>query len=190
MNIWLDIDNPKYIPFYKALIDALKEKKHTVTITAQNSKDIKKTLKQYGINAKIIGIIFSVFGLFLEQVILLRTALLSNYIGNRPVDIAFSLGSEPILFTCVNDKLPIVSFLENVEEKVHPLSHALEKSFFIFPDSVPEQMLVDKKFDLDKVARCKEKIKKDDLNPDIQSINEVINKIEFFANHITGKLKG
>ena len=186
MHIWIDIDNPRPVPFLKAIINELKERGVTVTTTAQNSNPIKTALIENNLNAKVTGYIFSLFGLFLEQMNLIRTVFLLNYIKNRNIDAAFSFGSKPVLYACINRNIPLILFLDNYEQKPHHLHFALEKSFFIISENIQEQKLIEKGYDLKKIARYKGSIQKEDLNPDLKVIKEITDKIEFLCKHIPG----
>ena len=190
MHIWLDIDNFKHIPFYKTLIAELKERGHTVTITAQNSREIKNALSQYQISAKVTGRIFSFFGMFFEQLNLIRSVLLLDYIKLRKIDIAFSLGSLPMLYTCVDADLPSILFLESYENKPHQLYLGLLKSYFILSDSFHDQLLIEHGYNSEKFRKYKGQIKKDDSNPDLKTIKEKVNQIEFLRNHIAEEVVG
>lgn len=186
MHVWIDINNPKYIAFYKALVNELKERRHTVTVTAENTNDIKKALNEHSLDAKLIGVSFSIFGLFEESFHLFRTALVSSHIKGRNIDVAFSLGSYPMLYECSSTNLPIILFVDNVEEKIHNFYFGLEKSFFMISDSIPTQSLIDKGAESNKIARYKGSIKKDDKNPDPKAIKEIASKIEFLSKHVPG----
>ena len=186
MNIWLDIDNSKHIPFLKSLITELKQRGHAVTVTAENNKSIKQALGEHNLNAKVTGFTFSVFGLFEEQSYLFRTALVSDYIKKRNINIAFSLGSIPMLYECSSSNMPIILFIENTSEKIHQFYQVLEKCFLLISETIPEQLLVDKGFEVNKIIHYKGNIKKDDLNPDPKAIKEIADKIEFLCKHVPG----
>lgn len=179
MNIWIDIDNPKHVVFYKAIITELKTRGHSVTITAQNSNLIKTTLKENQINAKITGSIFSFFGLLLEPLHSLRFFLLSEYIKDRKIDIAFSLGSKPMFYNCVSKNIPMILLLESLDKLPDKIYLAVEKMFFIIPEKVHDQTLIEARFDLKKVIKCKGSVKLEDYNFDPNIIKELVNKIEF-----------
>lgn len=183
MHFWIDIDNSNDVPLIKALIVELKERGHAVTVTAQNSKEIKKTLEENNLNAKVIGMIFSIFGLFKEQLQLLRTAFLLDYLKQRKVDVAFSTGSKPMLYACIDQVLPIITLVKDKKYKPNEYSLALEKSFFIVSDSLHDQELIEKGFDLNKIAKYNEKLF---LNQDLKLTKDLANKIELLGEHIPG----
>lgn len=186
MHIWIDIDNPKHTPFYKALISELKEKGHLVTVTAENTNEIKKALNEHSLDTKLIGVSFSIFGLFEESFHLFRAALISSHIKEKNIDVAFSCGSYPMLYECSSTNLPIILFIDNTEEKLHNFYFGLEKSFFMISDTIPTQSLIDKGAESNKIARYKGSIKKDDKNPDLKAIKEIASKIEFLSKHVPG----
>lgn len=190
MHIWIDIDNPKHIPFINALTNELKNGGHWLTITAQNTSAIKKALKEYNLNVKITGFVFSIFGLFSEKLIILRTTLLKEYIANRKIDIAFSLGSIPMLYTCATNKLPLILYIDEYKEnEISNLPIALENCYFIVSENVQDKNLLEKGFDLNRVRKYKGLVKKEDSNPNPILIKEIVNKIEYFSTLIPGKVE-
>lgn len=94
-KIWIDLDNSPHVPFFKPIIEELRKKNYTFTITARECFQVSGLTdlmeidctpigKHYGkhISMKIIGSLFRVF------------QLLPMIIRERP-DIAVSHGSRP-----------------------------------------------------------------------------------------------
>ncbi|OGI19119.1 MAG: hypothetical protein A3B68_07975 [Candidatus Melainabacteria bacterium RIFCSPHIGHO2_02_FULL_34_12] len=188
MHVLIDIDEPKLITFYKALISELQVKNHLIEITAPNN--LKRLLDENNINSHYIGYAFSLFGLFQDKSMILRSANLLNYIDElkTKVDVGISTGSKTILFTCANLNIPLVLILSNYKENIHPLYKAYEKCFFIFPDDAPDQLLLEKGYDIQKTARYKGTINKENKIQDLKSIKEITAKIEYLSKHMPGGL--
>ena len=189
MHIWIDIDNSKHILFAKAIITELRSRGHNVTVTAEDNDKIKKELEKNNTSASFIGAIVWFFGLFKEEIIMIRALNLKTYLKPRDIDVAFSFGSISAPYTCIDMNLPIILFLEDLEQKPNIIHFALERSFFIITENIPEQIILEKGYDLSKVGRYKGNTKKDDEKPDPKSIKEIVNKIEYLGNHIAGNLK-
>ena len=188
MDLWIDIDNPRHIPITALLIGECKTRGHNVTLTISKSGGIKKALDEYNLNVKDIGFLFSFFGIIFEPFYLFRAALLVDYIEPRKIDVAFSLGSKSLLFTCTKAKIPVILYLSDYKNIPHYLHLALDKSFFIIPEGIQEQKLIEKKYDLNKVARTRYNIDVTSPSPDPRSIVEIVDKIEILGKHIPGGL--
>ena len=179
MHVWIDVDNPKHVPLVAQVIKELKERGHAVTLTAPRSKAIKKELEVHGLKVRFIGFVFSFFGLLLNQSNIFRTALMSDYIKIRNIDIASSLGSKTLLYLCSTSNIPMILLVENIEEKIDAFYLGYEKCFFIVHDFIHDQNLIEKGFDLNKTQKVKEMKAKD-----------VTNKIEFFNHRIAQTVQG
>ena len=141
MHIWIDIDNVKHVVFFKALIAELNNRGHQVTVTALDKKEIKEALEEHKINAKVIGKIFSVFGLFEEFFQMYRAALLKRYVFLRNINLGFSLGSRSMLTTCAYLKLPLAILLYHPMQKIHEYHFGFKKSYYIISDAIPEELI-------------------------------------------------
>ena len=182
MHIWIDIDKKEDILLFSLLINELKETGHTIVVTAS------KFINTNDINTKKIGYVFSFFGLVLEPLYFIRAVLLADYIKDRKIDIALSLGSRSMLYTCIQAdvNLPIIHFLADYEKRPHNLYFAFDKCFFIVSENIQDQKLIEKGYDPNKIARYKGIIKTD--NPDPKVIKEIANQIEFFSNKLPGSV--
>lgn len=183
MNIWIDIDKVELIPFYKLLINELEGRGHKVIVTAEDTSAIRKSVSEQNINADFIGNTFSFFGFFLQKSIILRSSLLIARIHNEKINIAFSFGAKSTLFAAININLNLILFADDFKEKISQIHFALENIYFIIPDSASEQPLIEKGFDLKKIAKFKGNIQKDSLNPNPKAIKDIVNKIELFSSH-------
>ena len=191
MHIWIDIDKAKHIPLLKALINELKSRGHIITITAENKKEIKIALKQYQIDAKIIGSVFSIFGIFLDFSNSLRCALLMNYIKEKEsVDIVFSNGSIPLLSASFNKDLPMILLIMNIKEKFNNLHIGHTKCFFLLPDNISPDELKAAFYDTDRVFSFSSILLNSDIEQNSKFIKEITNKIEYLKEHLPAKLKG
>ena len=188
MHIWIDIDKKEHIPFLKAIIYELKERGHNVTITCPKSKEIIKLLENNKINARTISRIISFFGILLEPSNYIRAVLLLDYIKNRNINIAFSLGSVSQLHTILQTDIPIVLPVSNYEKRPNNLYFAYSKCFFMVPEDIPEQSLIEKGYDLKKIARYKSPIENASLENDAKFVKEIVNQIELLHHRIPGSI--
>lgn len=183
MHIWIDIDNVKHIPLLCAIVIELKERAHLVTLTSTSSNEAKRLLQNLNLNVHRIGNTFSFFGFFEEQSILVRSSELTEYIKNRNVNVAFSLGSKSMAYTSTNLNLPIIILVEDINEKINWVYFTFDKCYFIIPDSVSEQPLIEKGFDIKKIAKYKGFIQKDETNPNLKIVKDIVNQIEKLSSY-------
>ena len=188
MHLWIDIDNPNHIPFIHALVNELKSRSHSISLTSVNSSSIPETLEENKLDIKKIGQVFSFFGLLMEPTTMFRAILLSKYIENRNIDIAFSLGSKSMLYSSAQLELPIILFLTSLKEKPHIFYFIMNKSSFLVSENIPDQMLIDKGYDLNKLVKFKGNVTAEDINVDLKVIKDIANKIEFLSGKLHGEL--
>ena len=182
MNIWIDVEVAEQIPFIKSLSDELKQRGHFVTITACDSEEIKSKLNEYVLQVKIIGKKNTFFGLFNEQSDLIRFTSLADYIEKRKINIAFSLGSKPMVVTCNNLNLSIALFLESPRDNVDWLHYSLEKSYFIVQHTITEQQIIKQNINPKKVARIDHTVSLKETTISTRAIKDIANKIEMFSS--------
>ena len=189
MQIWIDIDNEKHIPFYKALITELNKRGHQVTVTALDTKEIKAVLKEYKINAKVIGKIFSLFGLFEKFSEISRAILLKSYITPRRINLALSLGSKAMLTTCVSLDLPLVILLYNQAQKIHKYHFVFKKSYYIISDVIPEELFVKYFITPERIRKYKE-IEDNKETPCFlyHSLTEICDQLDSLSNCISSEI--
>ena len=181
MHIWIDIDRVECVAFTKAIVDELNKRGHKVTITAQNSKDIKNQLNKHNLNAKVIGFVFSMFGIFLKPLNMLRSFKLEDYIKSRNIDVSFSMGSTPMLYTCFSNKMLIILFLENKNQKVNKWHFIFDKICFIISDASFEEFLLEKGYELKYMQRYNRHSEPFCDNPSQILVKEIADKIEYLA---------
>ena len=148
MHVWIDIDDEQDVPFYKVFITALKGKGHIATVTALDKKEIKDKLNQYDLDARITGKLCSFFGIWEKYFHVLRGARLAKYIFPRNIDISFSFGSLSMLFASIDVKIPTAQLITDYyKDKIHLYYAVTEKCYFIFSDTVSDQLITERGVD-------------------------------------------
>ena len=188
MHIWIDIDKAYEVPLIKALSQEILSRGHFLYITAQNSSNIIKALGENNLNAEIIGGYISFFGIFSHWSNLFRASLLSAYIENQKIDIAFSLGSTPMVYSSTNQEISIILLIESYNEKANWLFFQLEKSYFLIPELVSEEQFLEKGININRIAKYTGVIQKNNPDPSLKAIKDIANKIEALSKVIPGKL--
>ena len=184
MHIWIDIDNAKHVCFFKSLIAELNNRGHQVTVTAQDEKEVKEAFKKYQIEVKIIGKIFSVFGLFEKFFQMYRTALLKKYVFLRDVNLAFSLGSRSMLTTCAYLELPLVILLYHPMQKIHIYHFGYKKSYYIISDAISEELITNYCISSKRIRNYKGVGDNEVPNSIYQDLVEICNHLDSLSNCI------
>ena len=181
MHIWIDIDNPKHVPFYKLLTSELKHRGHETIVTAQDSREVKKALEEHKFNVQIIGKFISLFGLLEHQSATWRSNKLYYFLISKKIDIAFSLGSSFISsYNCYYLKIPIIVFLSNENKKINWAYINSNKVFFIVHNASAEKLLLENGIAKKKIITCN--FFQEIANPGFKAIEELCSSIETLSN--------
>ena len=54
-KIWIDLDNSPHVPFFRPILEELRNKGHDVFVTARDAYQVPELLKYYGVSAQLIG---------------------------------------------------------------------------------------------------------------------------------------
>lgn len=188
MHIWIDIDNLKHIPLAKAVLAELKQRGHSVTVTCEDEDKLKKELKNQDIIAQDVGVIVWFFGLFKQEIVMVRGLNLEKYIKPRNIDAAFSLGSLPMTYACFsNGNIPLILLLEKLEPKPDFVNLVIERGFFIVPEDIHDQTILEQGYDLNKIGKYKGSLNM--TNPELKPVKEIVNQIEILSYRISKKLE-
>ena len=188
MHIWIDIEKIEHVPFISAVVNELKVRGHVVILTAPKSKKLSKVLENFNLTVHHIGKIISFFGLFLEFSTYMRTVIVLNYLKGRNINVAFSCGSKIMFLSCVDSGLPAILFVEDYKNRACKDFFLLKYGFFILPDSIQDQNLIEAGFDLHLVAKYKGTIQLKNQSHDLKTVKEIVNKIEFLSQHLPGEV--
>lgn len=184
MHVWIEIDNPSHIHFYKVLITELKNQDHIVTVTAPDKREVKDTIKEHNIQAKIIGEIPYFFGLFDTYFHVWRAAKLAVYLAPRKIDIAFLTESQSMFHACLNIKVPFALLIETLDKKPKIDYMISEKCLFLISDNIPDQNILEAGININKTAKHYGLVNKNDINQNLKSISDIVKNLEFFRKRM------
>jgi|GEM_PF-6378147 len=186
MKDWIDIDNPNHLSAYKAIINELRKNGHYVLITAPKSKKLKNLFQEHGLIVSYIGYKISFLDLFTDQLNLMRSASITDFLKDKKIDIVFSLGSKIMFYVCLDQKLSLAIIQNEIQQDKTITGYS--KCFSLVPESIPEQKLIESGFNMARVIRYKGMFNKEELNFDLRTINELTGKLEFLSKHMPGSL--
>lgn len=182
MHIWIDIDKEEHTPFYIALINELEAKEHKITITAEDSTEIKNATNGFHLPINYISN-GSLFGLFKSQLSAIRSDSLSNFIKTHLPVTAISLGSKPILYSCIELNINLILIIENFEEKFDQLFFKAYNMSYLIPEGMSEVFLLDKGYKSENIAKYKGPIQKNTKEQNSKLIKELVSKIEAVSSY-------
>ncbi len=100
MKIWIDIDNPPHVQFFKPIIKKLEEVGHKVVVTARDYVQTLELLKLHNIEHEVIGTQSG--GSKVAKVVRLvsRAFALANFAAGKGFAVGFSHGSRSQVMGC------------------------------------------------------------------------------------------
>ncbi len=175
--IWIDLDNSPHVPFFKPIIDKLREHGHTVVITARDcfqvcgladlmKVDYKKIGRHYGKNKAL-----KVAGLLIRSSQLMPTVL------NEKPDIAVSHGSRSQVLTSSILNIPtmVIADYEFTQTVAKP-------TYIVVPEMISNDAVKGYTKAVFKYPGIKEDVYAPDFKPDPTILKELgINKEELLV---------
>lgn len=189
MNLWIDIDKPEYFPLYKELTLQFLRKRINVVLTSVNNKELKELGSASNIKIKHIGYIFSFFNFLEEKSLLIRTSLLCDFLKSQNINFAFSLGNKNTLYGASYFNIPLIYYMENLDEKLDPIYRTLKNTKIILPNTIHKQLLIEKGFELENISNYDGYIRKDDLNPPTSEVLKLSGQIINVFNQVSGRVE-
>lgn len=137
-TLWVDLDNTPHVPFFQPIVQALKQQKWQVLLTARDAFQVCDLADHHGLSYHKVGKhhganpIFKLFGLFCRA---LQLAPLVR--AHRPV-LAISHGSRAQLILCNILGTPAVLIDDYEHSRYLPL---MKPAWQIVPSSIPVENL-------------------------------------------------
>lgn len=166
MKLWIDINNEDQINIVTKLQPELISLGHEVVLTCVSNANIKNKIpfevKPLGFNIKFLDFMS-------ENLDMLRSTFLSDYIEDLKINSIICLGSNPQVLSSVCLSLPIIYVIKDLNEKIPQIYFIHEQIKFLVEDGIPRQMLVNKNYPFDKTANFKGSIKKTEIGYELKS---------------------
>ena len=162
-KIWIDLDNTPHIPFFRPIIDHLKERGYQVVLTARDAFQVCDLADYFQLDYKRIGrhygknLAMKVFGTVVRALQMIPTML-----SERP-SLAVSHGSRTQLIVATLLGIPSITIYDYEHAKGLGLIHP---TWVMMPDVIPDSCIThDKKF-VYKYPGIKEDVYVPDFKPD------------------------
>ena len=140
MNIWIDIKNSHEPMFFRPVIGKFKE--YNFEITARNYAEIVSLLELFNMKFKVIGRYYGshIVNKIVGRIILRNLELLNHV---KSFDIGLShMSAESVLISKLKSKKSI-AFYDNEIKQLHLTSTLPLLDYFITPDAIPVDALLD-----------------------------------------------
>ncbi len=111
-KIWVDLDNSPHVPFFRPIIEELRERGYEVLVTARDAYQVRELLEFYGVSGKIVGKHYGKHKLFKALGTCWRAVVLSRVVREEKPDLAINHGSRGCLLACALLGIPSVTLLD------------------------------------------------------------------------------
>jgi predicted glycosyltransferase len=133
-KIWIDLDNSPHVPFFVPIIPELKAKGYDIFITARDSYQVVELLKQYKVQARVIGKHYGKHKALKVLGTLWRGILLTFIVRKEKPVISVTHGSRGCSLASSLLGIPNVTM---VDYEHSSKGVPAKNMWFIFPDIIP-----------------------------------------------------
>ncbi len=141
MNVWIDITNSPHVVIFKPIIEELKKRGHSVTITAREFAQTVPLLEMHKIDYTLIG--HHRGKSFLKKAVglLSRTKDLIKFAKGKKFDLGLSHGSNDLAVASLFLRIPHITMFDYEYAKIaHHVNLRISKKA-LFPDLIPVDVL-------------------------------------------------
>jgi len=110
--IWVDLENSPHVPFFRPIIERLRERDYDLLVTARDAYQVRELIELYGVPAKIIGKHYGKHKLLKILGTFRRALVLMQIVRKKKPDLAVCHGSRSLLLTCTLLRIPAVAIMD------------------------------------------------------------------------------
>lgn len=110
--IWVDLDNSPHVPFFRPIIESLRERNYEVLVTARDAYQVRELIDFYGVSAKIVGRHYGKHKVLKTLGTCGRALALTQVVRKRKPDLAICHGSRGLLLACTLLGIPSVALMD------------------------------------------------------------------------------
>jgi len=137
-KIWVDIDNSPHVPFFRPIIEKLREREYEVLVTARDAYQVRELLEFYGVTSRIVGKHHGKQKLFKALGTCWRALALRKIVKEAKPDLAINHGSRGCLLACAFLGIPSVTLLDYEFTTKVP---TIRPTWLMVPTVVPDDQL-------------------------------------------------
>jgi predicted glycosyltransferase len=111
-RIWVDLDNSPHVPFFRPIIENLREESYEVLVTARDAYQVRQLIDYYGVSAKIVGRHYGKHKVLKALGTCGRALALIQVVRKQKPDLAICHGSRGLLLACTLLRIPSVALMD------------------------------------------------------------------------------
>jgi uncharacterized protein len=111
-KIWVDLDNSPHVPFFRPIIEKLRERNYEVLVTARDAYQVRELIDFYGVPAKIVGKHYGRHKVLKAIGTCWRALALGQVARKQKPDLAICHGSRGLLLACNLLRIPSVALMD------------------------------------------------------------------------------
>jgi hypothetical protein len=133
--VWIDLDNSPHVPFFRPVVDALREKGYPVLLTARDAFQVTELVRLHKMECATVGRHFGKNKLMKALGLLVRCAQLAPFVLRHRPDLAVSHGSRAQIMASKLLGVPCVVIAD-----YEHVTHVNRTDFMIVPEVIPAEV--------------------------------------------------
>jgi predicted glycosyltransferase len=111
-KIWVDLDNSPHVPFFRPILEELRNEGYEVVVTARDAYQVRELIEFYGVQARIVGKHYGKHKILKALGTCWRALALTALMRKEKPDLAVCHGSRGLLMACALLKIPSIMLMD------------------------------------------------------------------------------
>lgn len=134
-KIWVDLDNSPHVPFFRPIIEELKNRGYEVFVTARDAYQVRELTQFYGVEAQVIGKHYGKHKIWKALGTVWRAVELTSLVRKQKPELAVCHGSRSMLLASKLLGIPCMVLIDYEFTTVMP---GIKPTWLMVPSVVPE----------------------------------------------------
>ena len=137
-RIWLDLDNSPHVPFFRPIIDELRDRGYELIITARDAYQVRELLEFYKVPCQIVGKHHGKLKVLKVLGTLWRAFALARIVRREEAHLSISHGSRACLLASAMLKIPNITLIDYEFVAKIP---TIRPTWMMAPSVIPDKQL-------------------------------------------------
>jgi predicted glycosyltransferase len=137
-KIWVDLDNSPHVPFFRPIIEELRNKDYELLITARDAYQVRELLEYYGVSGRIVGRHYGKLKVLKAVGTCWRALALVAAVRKEKPALAMSHGSRACLLASTLLRIPNITLADYEFVAKVP---TVKPTWLMVPSVVPDEAL-------------------------------------------------
>ena len=137
-TIWVDLDNSPHVPFFRPIIEELRNKDYELLITARDAYQVRELLEYYGVSGRIVGRHYGKLKVLKAVGTCWRALALVAAVRKEKPALAMSHGSRACLLASTLLRIPNITLADYEFVAKVP---TVKPTWLMVPSVVPDEAL-------------------------------------------------